>query len=545
MGQQHMAINEKDIVWDSQPDSNIQWDEPILAPTVQVKAKEKPVQYSAPKETARAALEGLSLGFGGELEAALRSGSISGSQYENIKKQLESQQQQFSKDYPKTALASEIAGGLVMPGGVFASATKAPGIIRTALTSGAIGGVQGAGKSTEPEKLYSDILTGAGIGTAGGGVLGGIGAAVYPKVQPAARKLQQEGVELTPGAAFGGNVQAFEQAAESVPVVGGLVKGARQQSFESFNRAAYNRALKEIDSRIQVPTDLPARQAGDFTKSVISGKYTEIYPQVSLKLDDNLNKQLDGILNRYTPGKIGQDQYGQLQSRITEIKNDIYGYGSDGISGARLQALKEDIGDLSMTYGQGRGAERLLSKPFNDLEQSLNLSIRNQNPKLAKELKKTDTAYANYKRAELATASARGEGGTFTPAQLESAVRQLDKTKGKSQFARGKALMQDLSGAGYDVLGNKIPDSGTVTRGGIASLLTGGAYNFLDPLSAIATGIGSTLYTKPGMKYGMPLLTKERPQIIQQYGTQGRAALPFTTQAMQPLGGLLFDNEEQ
>ena len=85
-----MAINPKDVEWSNASDtSNIQWDEPILAPTVEVKAKEKPVEYSAPKETARSALEGLSLGFASELEAALRSGCISGALYQNLIKQLE------------------------------------------------------------------------------------------------------------------------------------------------------------------------------------------------------------------------------------------------------------------------------------------------------------------------------------------------------------------------------------------------------------------------------------------------------------------------
>lgn len=509
----------------------------IVAPVIPVTAN---LPFNAGAETARSVGQGLTLGFADELEAALRTGQISGPEYETLRNQLRAQQESFAKQYPKTAIASEIAGGLAMPTGAFGLATKAPSIARSALTGLGLGATQGAGKSKSEEELASDIVSGGLTGGALGGTLGTIGAAIAPKIQPGARKLQQEGVSLTPGAAFGGQIQAIEQAAESLPIAGGLVKGARRQSFEDFNRAAFNRALRQVDNTLEIPKDMPTRQAADFTQSIISSKYDEIYPQVKLELNKNLNKQLDAVKSRYTKGKIGEENYAQLESRINEIKNS---FGEGPLIGARIKAIKQDLASDAMKYKQTTGDKSLLADAFDDLENSFITSIRNQNPTFAKDLKKTDTAYANYKRAELAAASGRGEEGLFTPAQLETAVRQSDKSKGKSQYARGKALMQDLSGAGYDVLGTKVPDSGTAARLGVAGLLTGGA-GYLEPSALIPTAIATGLYTKPGMKYAMPLLTAPRPQAVEQYGGQVRAALPYAVPGFGTLGGLLKEDTQ-
>ncbi len=168
------------------------------------------------------------------------------------------------------------------------------------------------------------------------------------------------------------------------------------------------------------------------------------------------------------------------------------------------------------------------------------MSFRNQNPKYAKDLKSADTAYATFKKVENAAAAAKGSEGVFTPAQLETAVKQGNK----SQYARGKALLQDLSGTGYDVLGNKVPDSGTAGRLGIAGMLTGGA-SLLNPKAVVPTAIASGLYTPFGMKYAMPLLTNPRPDIIEQYAPSVRAAAPYVTQSINPLFRGLLDQEGQ
>jgi hypothetical protein len=507
-----------------------------LAP-INVSAK-APTQYSMPAETARAAGQGLTFGFADELEAALRSGAISGKDYEAIRNDLRAKQEQFALENPKTALGSEIAGGFIAPLGALKYAAKAPSILRSAITSAGYGGVQGAGKSTETENLPSDVVAGTALGGIGGAALGTVGAAIAPQLQKGARELQQAGVPLTAGSAFGGQIQSIEQAAESLPIAGELIKGARREQFEAFNKAAFNRALKAIDPKLTVPKELPLREAADFTYQQISNKYNTIYPNTQLSLNNTLNRQLSGLQNKYSTATLGEAGAAQFQAQLNNIKSRFE--GGKPITGAQVKALKEDLRLLTDAYKGSAGSEKLLGNAFDDLENSVMMSFRNQNPKYAKDLKSADTAYATYKKVENAAASAKGADGVFTPAQLETAVKQGNK----SQYARGKALLQDLSNTGYDVLGNKVPDSGTAGRLGIAGMLTGGAA-MLNPKAVVPTAIASGLYTPFGMKYAMPLLTNPRPDIIEQYAPSVRATAPYLTQAVNPLFRGLLDQEGQ
>lgn len=504
---------------------------------VNVSAK-APTEYSMPTETARAAGQGLTFGFADELEAALRSGAISGKDYEAIRNDLRAKQAEFALQNPKTALGAEIAGGLVAPLGALKYAAKAPSILRSAMTSAGYGGLQGAGQSTDTENLPSDVVAGTALGGIGGGVLGTVGAAIAPQLQKGARELQQAGVPLTPGSAFGGQIQSIEQAAESLPIVGELIKGARQEQFDAFNKAAFNRALKAIDPKLTVPKELPLRESADFTYQQISNKYNTIYPNTQLSLNKTLERQLSGLENKYSTATLGDAGASQFKAQLNNIKSRFD--GGKPISGAQVKALKEDLRLLTDAYKGSAGSEKLLGNAFDDLENSVMMSFRNQNPKYAKDLKAADTAYATFKKVENAAASAKGAEGVFTPAQLETAVKQGNK----SQYARGKALLQDLSGTGYDVLGNKVPDSGTAGRLGIAGMLTGGAA-MLNPKAVVPTAIASGLYTPFGMKYAMPLLTNPRPDIVEQYAPSVRAAAPYVTQSINPLFRGLLDQEGQ
>lgn len=488
---------------------------------MQSQQQAQPVVIDPKAETVRAVAQGLTFGFADELESALRTGRISGAEYEQMRNQLRAQQAEFAKQYPVTSFGAPISGSLVVPGTIFAKAKQAPSLIRTIGTGAGVGGVAGYGTSTG-EETGSDILTGALTGAGTAALLGGVGAVLAPKVQPAARKLQEEGVSLTPGAAFGGQVQSIEQAAESLPILGQIIKGARQQSFQEFNKAALNRALKEIDPGIKVPKDMGVREATDFTYFQISNKYNEIYPQITLKYNNTLDKQLNSLIKKHSKSNLGADAAEQFREKVNDIMGRVK---NKELTGIQIQVLKEDLRKLTDAYKGGTGSERLLGTAFDDLENSIMLSLRNQNPKFAKELKKADTAYANYKRVELASSSARGEAGAFTPAQLESAVRQSDRSKGKSQFARGQALMQDLSSAGYDVLGSKIPDSGTPSRLGLAGLLTGAA-QYVEPSTTLATALTTGAYTKPGMA-AFNQFIRRRPVAIERAGTGLRASAPY------------------
>lgn len=495
------------------------------------------VPYSDVAETLRAGAKGLTLSFADEIEAAVRSGAISGQEYEAIRDRLRGQQEAFAQNNPKTALAAEVVGGLALPVGALGVAAKVPTIATATGIGAGLGAIQGAGQSTQTENLPKDVFTGATLGAGLGAGGKAIGNVIAPQLQRGAEALQREGIPMTLGSAFGGLTQGIEQAAESIPLVGQLVSGARRQQFEAFNKAAFNRALKEIDPKIKVPEGLPLREAADFTFNQISNKYNTIYPNISLKYNKTIDRQLNALDKKHSISTLGEAGHNQFKTKLSEIKSRLQ---NQDLSGGQIKALKEDLRVLTDAYRGSVGSEKLLGNSFNDLENSVMMSIRNQNPKFAKELKQADTAYATYKKVENAASSAKGAEGAFTPAQLETAVRQGNK----SQYARGKAMLQDLSNSGFDVLGNKVPDSGTASRLGTAALATGGA-SLLNPKAAVATAILSSLYTPFGMKYITPRLTTPSSRAVNQLGTSLGQALPFAGGAINPLFRNLLGEEQQ
>lgn len=159
--------------WESAPVAGEQ-------PQASTSVFETKVPYSGLAETGRAAAQGLTFGFADELEAALRTGSISNQQYTQLRDQLRAQQKQFGADYPNVATPIEIAGGVAMPVGALnllkgASAGVQTGVTGTglagqmtrgAVVGGATGALTGAGTATDDvgQQTLNTGLAGAVLG---------------------------------------------------------------------------------------------------------------------------------------------------------------------------------------------------------------------------------------------------------------------------------------------------------------------------------------------------------------------------------------------
>jgi hypothetical protein len=137
------------------------------------------------------------------------------------------------------------------------------------------------------------------------------------------------------------------------------------------------------------------------------------------------------------------------------------------------------------------------------------------NPKLGNELKKINEGYANYARIrQAASSTATGAmEGVFTPAQLAQAVRAQDVTAGKGASATGRALMQDLAEQGTNVLGSKVPDSGTAGRIWLGTGLGAGTVATGTAIPAAAgLGLASLPYLGKGRELTAAALTKRPAQ---------------------------------
>jgi hypothetical protein len=139
------------------------------------------VPYSGAAETARTVAQGVTFGFADELEAALRSGAISGKEYESIRDRLRAQQTQYNIDNPGFATPLELAGGMAIPFGALTKLKGASGTTQAAVTGETIGGQiargttvgAGTGALTGAGTAEKNTLEGAAIGGVVGGALGG------------------------------------------------------------------------------------------------------------------------------------------------------------------------------------------------------------------------------------------------------------------------------------------------------------------------------------------------------------------------------------
>lgn len=480
-----------------------------------------PVEYSPTAEAVRSVAGGATFNFADELEAALRSGSISNEEYKNLRDQLRAQQGQFTQDYPKTAIGTELAGSLAMPIGVaLKPVTRGAGLVSDVAIGAGLGALSGAGSAKEQEDIAAQSIIG---GLFGGGISGGLSGAgrlLAPNIRPEAAALREQGIPLTPGSAFGGRVQQIEQAAESLPILGRVVSGAREQQYEKFNTAAYNKILKNIDPALKVPQNLTGRDAYKFVEDTISSQYDAVVPNLRIAYTPRVEQSFNAIKNRYATGKLPPALKKEFADYVEGLRSDFS--ATQVLPGRRAQAIKQDLGNMANAYSTAQGSERLLADAYRDLQGLYMGIMKNQNPTYAKELTKTDSAFKDFVRVQTAMAKTRGEEGIFTPAQLESAVRQSDKSARKGTFARGAAPMQELSGTATSILGSKVPDSGTAARGMTGALLTGGA-SYVDPLMGALTG----LMTLPYYKYGEKAMFAPRSQTFTEAVQKARTAAPF------------------
>lgn len=158
-------------------------------------ASSKKPTSSAPEintlaEVARSAIgQGAMLGFGDELEAAMRTGSFSSPEYKSRRDDFRARQEEYRRQNPYASLATEIGGGLLIPGGLLASTARA----------GAKGAAQTLAK--EAKGVSSNLLRKAGIGAASGAGAGSVaGAGTADEMSDLQSNMIQGGIT---GAAIG------------------------------------------------------------------------------------------------------------------------------------------------------------------------------------------------------------------------------------------------------------------------------------------------------------------------------------------------------
>ena len=451
---------------------------------------------------ARAAAQGLSFGWGDEVEAYFR--SLAGDEtYDEEVASIRNEIDQFRDERPVTAYGTEIAASLLPTILSFGGAGALTGgrlaalgakVAANPLKAGALSGaVYGAGAADGD--IQSRLVSG-GIGAATGGAL----SKLAPKATESAKRLIKKGVPLTLGQAIGGGIGRLEEGMSSIPLAGVTVANARNRARTAFNNVVAEEVLKPIGAKTP---QLEGRDLVKVVDDIITKEYDKLLPNLDVPSGSALRSKIDDILMSV------QTTYGDLEPRvISSIKTDFQHY---------IYNLMDANGNLSGEgFKKAQSGLRSLAKKLANMsdptvsdvrrnavyaaEDMLMDELAKKNPSQAVKLRAIDDAY--IRMIPLARASISAEGGSFTPKQLGTALKLADPTKHKRSFARGDAPMQRLADEGAEVLTSRIGDSGTPDRvlgatlagGGVGvGLGTGQLFNML-----LGSGVLSALYA-PGV----------------------------------------------
>lgn len=416
----------------------------------------------------------------------------------------------------------EMAGGMVgtAPAALAALPARGASIARQMISGAEMGGLSGAVQPVEPGQDYwrtkgRDV----GLGTAAGPIATGpaatLGRLISPTPRAAVKELMDMGVSPTPGQIMGGPAQWIEDKLTSLPLVGDAIKTARGRSLEDFNKGLVNKVLEPIGSKL--PGDMPmSREAVEYAGQAVSKAYDDVLPKMTATVDQQFATDLQGLASK--AGQILKPEdarvfVNKLQGIFTPASNT----GVQATSGNVTiggEAAKEVISKLrfeASKYGRSQNpADQDMADMFNTVKDSFSALLGRSNPpELGAQLATVDKSYAMLLRVENAAARLGQAGGKFSPAQFAAAVRQGDDSLRHRAYARGNAMMQDQADAGVDVLGQKIPNSGTVDRAMLPWILGGAAQ--IDPLLAGGVGAATLPYTPSGQKLLAYLLAGGRP----------------------------------
>ena len=328
---------------------------------------------------------------------------------------------------------------------------------------------------------------------------------VSPTVDPNVRALMAEGITPTTGQILGGGYKRFEEGLTSIPVIGDFIKSAQGRAVEQLNTAAFNRALKPIGSSL--PSGTTGREAVQFVSDKLDDAYGKLLPKMTVQADPVFGTEIGNLRQMVAQGAIDPNAVRAFDRFLdTNVVNKFQ--GQQAITGQTLKQIQSDLRERINLLGASTDADqRLMGQALQEVQDQFRQLVIRSNPANAAELKAIDTGYANFKRVQRAAGLTGAEEGIFSPAQLQNAVRAMDRSKDKSKFATGQALMQDLSEKGKVVLGNKLPDSGTPYRSLAALIASGGAAGAGYPTLAAGMLAGPALYSAPGQRLAATLLT--------------------------------------
>lgn len=406
-----------------------------------------------------------------------------------------------------------------------AALTSAPALMGGPFVAGGIGGLLSTRNPNDLAGAVTDAATGAVGGKLVGGVLGMAGHALSPVVNKATQTLMDAGVKLSPGQIMGGGWRTIEDATSHIPGIGTAIKAAQGQATTTFNRAALNRALAPIGETLPDHVDV-GNDAISYISDRLGQKYNELLPSAPpIHIDQPFVSHLADVYQNGVDGvKLAPAQQSRLEGII---KDTLFSRVADDgtITGKNLQAVDSTLGKLSAGYSSGQNTfdDKVLGQAVGNVQTGLRDLFGRANPQASAELSRINEGWANYARLRAAASNVGAKEGVFSAAQLQAAVKAGDKSAGKGDFAKGNALMQDLSAPGYSLLPSTVADSGTGARGlmdgAIIGMMSGhGAEHLMSPHVLLPAAALMAPYSEKGLPIMRSILAGPRGPIANTTG---------------------------
>lgn len=414
---------------------------------------------------------------------------------------------------------ARIAGNVVNPANIAAGvrgaqAAQLLGATGRALPAAAAGLSQAAlspvteGQYTE-EKL-KQLGTGAALGVVGEAVAQGLAKAANPLVSKAEQTMRELGITPTPGQTIGGAFKKAEDFAQNLPLVGEQVRNAREKVLFDFNKGIINKALSKIDDKL--PENVIGRDAVAYASEQVSNKYDDVLSKMKFDLNFKTTSNVLKVLDEANlPSEAQRKEAVDILNNV--VLNKFQGASLTGqeYKGVESDLRKEVSKYLNSSVASDRNIGEALQKVLGTFKEELWV----QNPKYTPQLRRIDSAYGDLNVMSKAAANTGAENGVFTPKQYQLAVKQLDITRNKKNFAKGSARGQDIAESAMNVIGE--PSKSTL-EGRLALGAAGGAALLSKPAVAIpALAATSAVYSAPGLKITDALL-RQRPDLARLLG---------------------------
>jgi len=506
--------------------------------------------YSRPIEAARSGLRGATIGLSDVLGAAGGAGGYkaleavglvpdSGQSYKELyaemKKNQSSTRDKYREDYPVESVATEIggavlpaiatAGGSILPqvtttggrvalggavlpaiatagGSILPQVTTTGGRVALGAGSGLVqGGIYGATQA-DTDKVGEGLKEGATLGAIVGGalpvVVSSIGRVISPKASRNANlaKVLKMGGKPTIGQALGGRWATAESKLSSLPITGDMINIAQRKALDSVEPVVYNRALAPIGKSL--PKNATGRDAFIYADDALKAEYDDVLAKIgAVNVDDTFVQKQASLKKMVDDLQIPAGEKAKFGMAIDDIAGTV---DENGIMTSQgFKELQSNLKKMQRNMATSQNVyDNKLSKAVQQLNAELEGMLERQAGKEAARLKDVNKAFANFSVIKEGATRLGAEEGKITPSILQSAVRGANKSKGKKQFGRGEALLQDVSDPFVSVMGKTTPNSFTADR----MLLSAGALGLgsLNPIIPISLGAGGVMYTQPAQR---------------------------------------------